>query len=64
MTRHELFELYQKVQRKDREAEKQLIAEHKKKFPRHIYHQGEGIKPGQSAYYRGDLHAMYVHLTK
>lgn len=63
MTCNEIFELYKKVQQKDREAEKQLIAEHKKMFPRHSFHKGEGSKPGDP-YYRNDLHAMYLHLTR
>lgn len=63
MTCNEIFELYKKVQQKDREAEKQLIAEHKKKFPRSHFHKGEGSKPGDP-HYRNDLHAMYLHLTR
>jgi len=62
MNNNELFELYKKVQQKDQKAEKQLVAEHKKKFPNSCL-RGEDI-PGSSEHYRQNWHTMYLHLTK
>jgi len=62
MSKDELFELYKRVQKRDRNAEMQLILEHKKHFPNNIFHK-TGIKPGYSDRYREDLHTLYLHLT-
>ena len=64
MTKNEIFELYKLVQQKDREAEKKLIAEHKKAYPRHSFHKGIGPHPKTDPYYRNTLHTMYLHLYK
>lgn len=64
MTRDELFTLYGKVQKKDRNAELQLIAEHKKKFPDHYSHRNNDLIPGKSDRYRDNLHMLYLHLTR
>lgn len=62
MSNDELFELYKKVQQKDRNAEKQLVNEHKKKFPMSCLRNED--TPGSSSRYRENLHIMYLHLTR
>lgn len=61
MNRNEIFELYLRVMRKDREAEDTLIAEHTKKYPDNHLNK---IKRGECEYYRQNLHSMYLHLYK
>ena len=61
MNKDELFMLYKKVQQKDRAAEDQLIAEHRKRFPDNEHNKR---KRGESDRYRNDLHTMYLHLTR
>lgn len=65
MTKDELFNLYKKVQKKDRAAELQLIEEHKKKFPDSYYRrQPQLLDPSKNSNYRQDLHIMYLHLYR
>ena len=61
MTNDELFQLYKKVQNKDKAAEDLLIREHKKLYPRSPLNKE---RRGESAYYRQALHTMYLHLTR
>ena len=65
MTKQELFELYGKVQKKDKDAEKLLIQEHKKKYPDSHYQKfPQLLDPGKNNNYRQDLHIMYLHLYR
>lgn len=65
VTKNEIFELYKRVQQKDRKAEDQLIAEHKRRFPDSYYHTNPEIHGrGKSSYFRQDLHTMYLHLYR
>lgn len=61
MTNDELFQLYKKVQNKDRGAEDQLIAEHAKRLPKNFLNK---LKRGDCSEYRENLHIMYLHLTR
>lgn len=61
MNKNEIFDLYKKVQQKDKNAEEQLIALHKKKFPRNPLNK---VKRGECSEYRANLHTMYLHLTR
>lgn len=63
MLLNEIFELYKKVQNKDRAAEDALIAEHKKRYPKNWFHVG-GYDRSNDPSYRQSLHMMYLHLTK
>ena len=64
MTKDELFVLYEKVQKKDKAAEKLLIEEHRKKYPNSRYHvYPQLLDPSKNNRYREDLHVMYLHLT-
>ena len=61
MTKNELFELYKKVQQKDRNAEQLLVEEHRKLYPDSVMRNED--TPGSSSRYRENLHIMYLHLT-
>lgn len=65
-TDNDLVDLYKRVQKKDREAERQLISYHKRKFPKHPFHDPENkeLVPGGSSHYRENLHMIYLHLTR
>jgi hypothetical protein len=65
MTKNEIFELYKRVQQKDRQAEDQLIAEHKKKYPDDMYHKYPQLYDRKkNNRFRDDLHIMYLHLYR
>lgn len=64
MTKDQIFQLYKRVQRKDRNAEQQLIAEHRRMFPDSWLHRGQELVPGGSEHYRQNLHTVYLHLTR
>lgn len=65
MTKDELFNLYKKVQKKDKDAEKLLIEEHKKMYPNNHYHKyPQLLDPSKNNNYRTDLHIMYLHLYR
>lgn len=53
-TDKDIFDLYKRVQKKDREAERQLISFHKRKFPKHPFHNPDNqeLVPGGSEHYR------------
>lgn len=59
MTKDELFELYGRVQKKDKVAEDLLIAEHKKHWPHH-----HPVHRSSTIDYRDTLHTFYLHLDK
>jgi hypothetical protein len=61
MNRRELFELYKKVQNKDKRAEDLLINEHKRHFPRSNVNEATR---GKCTEYRRWLHTMYIHLDR
>jgi len=61
MNKAELFGLYKRVMRKDREAEDRLIAAHALAFPRSPLNKG---RRGEVPEYRTDLHTMYGHLYR
>ncbi len=61
MTQNELFQLYKKIQNKDKEAEDTLIATHKKYFPSSDLNK---TKRGEASEYRTNLHIMYLHLSR
>jgi len=61
MTQNELFQLYKKVQKKDKEAEDTLIATHNEYFPSSDLNK---IKRGEASEYRTNLHTMYLHLSR
>lgn len=63
MNKQDLFELYKKVQNKDKEAEDLLIQEHKKHFPNNYYHKNNFTRSTDSSY-RESLHMMYLHLSR
>jgi len=62
MIQAEIFNLYRKVQNKDKEAIRKLVAEHRNKFPNHFFREYDD-NPGLSNNYQRDLHTMYLHLT-
>jgi hypothetical protein len=65
MTKNEIFELYKRVQQKDRQAEDQLIAEHKKRYPDNYFHKHPEVNGrGKNSYFREELHMMYLHLYR
>lgn len=65
MTKDELFNLYGKVQKKDKAAEKLLIQEHKKQYPDHFYHKVPRLlDSSKNNRYRQDVHIMYLHLYR
>lgn len=62
ISKQELFELYKRVQNKDRKAEDALIAEYKRVYPenKHVW----GMTRGTCEYYRKNLHTMYLHMYR
>jgi hypothetical protein len=62
MTDEFVFNLYKKVQNKDRKAEDLLIDLHRKKFPNSTLYK-EAVR-GSSSYSRTFLHTMYLNLTR
>jgi hypothetical protein len=59
--KNDLFNLYKKVQKKDKHAEDELICIHKKKYPNNYLNK---IERGEDSNYRVNLHLMYLHLTR
>ncbi len=57
----DLFALYGLVQKKDKDAEDELMRRHSLKYPRNDLN--KSIR-GVTADYRNGLHAMYLHLYK
>jgi hypothetical protein len=64
MNQDKIFRLYKRVQNRDRDAEKLLIAEHKKMYPQNHLHKHGQLVPGGCAEYRQNLHTVYLHLTR
>jgi hypothetical protein len=63
MTKDEIFELYKKVQKRDKSAEDMLIAQHKLKYPDNYFHKN-GLNRSTAIDYRSELHVMYLHLYR
>ena len=61
MNKEDLFDLYGKVQKGDKNAEEVLIEEHKRVYPRHVFHTMHKTEVHD---YKQMLHTMYLHLYK
>lgn len=62
MDKEYIFQLYKKVQNKDRQAEDEFVEIYKKQFPNSWIN--NEIGRGKTSYRRELLHTMYLHLYK
>lgn len=60
ISKDEIFNLYKKVQQKDRGAEKKLIEIYRKVYPNSVLLNCS--EPGSCSWSREALHIMYCHL--
>lgn len=58
MSKNEIFELYGKVQKGDKQAKQEMVALYKKEFPRkNIYYKDLNIS-------KSEMHMIYSHLYR